>query len=133
MNKLLKTLVVATMLASPLAVFAQGGNNPIEGIDIIIKEDPSQAPIRPISLTGGELKKYNSMKASGRAIYLSKFVSERMNKITDGANPKDGWQKLLHSSLASEWCAPCKMVAFTVHAETKETKYKITFNPIINK
>lgn len=121
------------MLASPLTVFAQGGDDPIEGIDIIIKEDPSQASFRPISLSGGQLKKYNSMKASGRAVYLSKFVSEKMNKITDGANPEGGWQKLLHSSLASEWCGPCKMVAFSVHAEIEKAKYQITFKPTINK
>ncbi|NRA88165.1 MAG: hypothetical protein HRU28_12415 [Rhizobiales bacterium] len=132
MNKFLKILALTAMLVTPFTALAQGGDDPISGIDIIVKKDPGSQPIKPFGLTGGELKKYNSLKASDRAVYLSKIVAGEMNKISEGASPKGGWQKLLQTSLAKNWCSSCKVVTFTVHTQTEKAKYKITFKPKTN-
>ncbi len=131
-NKFFMMIALTVMLVAPTQAFAQGGDDPIPGIDIIVKKDPGSQPIRPFGLTGGDFKEYNSLKASERAVFLSKIVARKMNKISEGANPKGGWQKLLQSSLAKNWCGPCKMVTFTVHTQTEKAKYKITFKPKFN-
>lgn len=128
--KILKTLIITAMLASPFTAFAIGGDDPINGIDIIIKKNPGSArPIAPIRITGGTLKKYNSLKASGRAVYLSKIVSQKVMRITTGNAPKGGWQKTIQRSLAKHWCGPCKMATFTLNAKTEKASYKLTFRP----
>ena len=53
MNKFLKILALSAILAVPTQVFAQGGDDPIDGIDIIIKKDPGSQPIMPFGFTGG--------------------------------------------------------------------------------
>ena len=132
MNKFLKILALSAILAAPTQALAQGGNDPIGGIDIIILKDPGSQPIKPFGLAGGELKKYNLLKASDRAVYLSKIVAGKMNKISEGASPKGGWQKLLQTSLAKNWCSSCEVVTFTVHTQTEKAKYRITFKPKTN-
>lgn len=128
-----KVLILCAFLLNPIQVFAQGGNDPVPGIDVIITTAGIKGvnPVEVYGLNSGELEKYNSMKAKGRAGYLARIIAVKMNKISEGASPKGGWQKLLQNSLTKKWCGPCKMVAFTVQAKTAkpDASYKITFKP----
>lgn len=96
-------------LTAPLPVLATGGDDPISGIDIIIKEDPSLVPIKPFSLTDGQLEKLSGLKQKDGARFLSKIIADHIAKAGGGSGKVDV-QDLSFAALADEWCAPCKMV-----------------------
>lgn len=117
-------------LALPTIGFAQGGDDPMPGIDIIIKIDPSGDPIRHVSLSSGEIKQLNKLKGKARPNYLAKIVAPRLAKLSQGSEPPINWTKTLQQGIGKHWCGPCKMVtSFSVVAKTKEPKtaYKATF------
>jgi len=70
------SLAAITTALSTLAL-AQGGDDPIEGIDIIMRRDPSQAPIKPFSLNYDEIKQINAIKGVGRMELILKAAAKR--------------------------------------------------------
>lgn len=130
MKLLIKTLLATIALTGSFSAFSEGGN-PIPGIDIIIKDASISQPIHSFGLNKHQMERFNTLKVPGRSMFLAKIVAKKMRKLSKGSRPQGGWQKLLKNSIASNWCGPCKMVAFRVHAKTLQTKtkYKIIFKP----
>ncbi|MBT2131381.1 hypothetical protein [Aliiroseovarius lamellibrachiae] len=93
---------------SALPANAIGGNDPISGIDIIIKKDPGSRPIKPLSLSGGQLKKLNGLKGKDGAMYLAEVIAKHLagQECCGKVNMED----VMASPLVKEWCGPCKMV-----------------------
>nr|WP_320135142.1 hypothetical protein [uncultured Amphritea sp.] len=92
---------MSIMMAAP--AMAIGGNDPIEGIDIIIKKDPGSHPIKPFSLDGREIKMLNGLKGADRPTFVLKTVAKHIG--ADGAFVQSGMK-----ALGDIWCGPCKMV-----------------------
>jgi hypothetical protein len=92
-----------TLVAGLSPALAIGGNDPISGIDIIIKKNPDSRPIKPFSLNGGEIKTLNDLKGSDRPAYVLKAVAKR---IEAGDEFVQSGMKML----GDIWCGPCKMV-----------------------
>lgn len=91
-----------SMMAGLSPALARGGNDPITGIDIIIKKDPSSQPIKPFSLNGGEIKTLNGLKGANRPAFVLKTVAKRI-----GAG--DSFVQSGMKELGDIWCGPCKM------------------------
>lgn len=87
--KLLKLSLLSLTLAVPSLSLAAGGNDPIKGIDIIIKEDPGSQPIANIPFTDSEMSQYNELRENDRPTYLNKVIVpklERVNKKYGGVS-----------------------------------------------
>lgn len=99
------TLVSAlslSALAGLSPAWAAGGNDPITGIDIIIKKNPGSQPITSVPFGNGELAKLNALRGAERPNFVLKVVAARM-----GAG--DGFVKSGMAELGKIWCGPCKM------------------------
>lgn len=94
--------IVATLMLGTAPVLAQGGNDPIEGIDIIIKKDPSSAPIKPFSMSGKELRALNARKDAERPTYVLTLIAKRL-----GAG--SGFVKAGMEPLGKIWCGTCEL------------------------
>ena len=110
---------------------AQGGNDPIEGIDIIIKRDALCHPRCP-GLAGGsftpdQLKKINSLKGMDRPSYMAMIGAQYAQKATEGAQPKGGWEDVFKRALVENWNPEEKGGSTTVRAQTGKQAYKVTF------
>ncbi|MBU2936366.1 MULTISPECIES: hypothetical protein [Pacificibacter] len=92
-----------SMMAGFSPALAIGGNDPIPGIDIIIKKNPGSKPINPYSLTGSEIKMLNTLKGADRPAFVLKTVAKHIGEdaefVTSGMK-----------ALSDIWCGPCKMV-----------------------
>jgi hypothetical protein len=91
-----------TLMTGLSPAMAQGGNTPVEGIDIIIKEAGISPPIKPFSLNGGEIKTLNKLKGADRPAFVLKTVAKRI-----GAG--DSFVQSGMKALGDIWCGPCKM------------------------
>ena len=73
-------IVASTLMAAGTTTgFAQGGNDPISGIDIIIKEDPGSQRIKPFSVGKSSMKRLNSLNGDDRASYLMSLIAKRID------------------------------------------------------
>lgn len=99
----------ATTLAASLPAWATGGDDPMPGIDIIIKLDPSGDPIKPTSLTKAQLEKLNGMNIEEGVHFLSKIIADHLHKAAPDCCGKVS-VKDISAHLGKEWCGPCKMV-----------------------
>lgn len=115
-------------LTAPLPVLAIGGDDPIEGIDIIIKKNPGSKPIIPFSLTDGQLEKLSGLKQKDGARFLSKIIADHIAKA--GGGGKVDVQDLSFAALADEWCAPCKMVN-SIAIEFKTPDSGVTYSVLL--
>ncbi len=105
--KTLKILLLGLSLLLPLDLFAQGGNDPVEGIDVIIRRRPAPKPIAHFSLTGQEMQRQNrKMSFNNRRAYLIKRMLLRLNKINRKNKWKIDWHKILYKGLDTVWCPP---------------------------
>lgn len=116
-------------LTTPLPVLATGGDDPISGIDIIIKENPSLVPIKPFSLTDGQLEKLSGLKQKDGARFLSKIIADHIAKAGGGGGKVDV-QDLSFAALADEWCAPCKMVN-SIAIKFKDPDSGVTYSVLL--
>lgn len=102
--KILTAALTATALMVSFAnpIWAQGGDDPMPGIDIIIKEDPSLVPAKPMTFDQAQMKQINALKGDDRPIYALKVIAEEIGAgkgfVAAGAKAFDGI-----------WCGPCKM------------------------
>lgn len=82
-RKFISTAILATIVSTAgiAPAFAdQGGNDPIPGIDIIIKRDPASQPIDPFSLSNSELGEINRLKGDDRAEFVMKVIADRIGE-----------------------------------------------------
>lgn len=112
----LATTITATAGLSP--AFAIGGNDPIVGIDIILKKDPSSKPIKPFSLNDREIKQLNDLKGEDRPMFVLKTIAGRIDA-------GEGFVKSGMNALDDIWCGPCKMADEIV---VKFTVAKVTYS-----
>ncbi|PCJ76726.1 MAG: hypothetical protein COA53_00435 [Rhodobacteraceae bacterium] len=119
-RQLLKTTVAAGFIAilGGIPAFAEGGNDPIGGIDIIVKEDPGSQRVVKFSLSGGEVKRFNALKGSERSAYLAKIAAPYLAKVGEGRSEKE-WAGMLTDALGDNWCGPCRMVGETLARDVK--------------
>ena len=101
--KTLKILLLGLSLLLPLDLFAQGGNDPVPGIDVIIKRSAGAH----FSLTNQEMQRQNrKMSFNNRRAYLIKRMLLRLNKINRKNKWKIDWHKILYKGLDTVWCPP---------------------------
>ncbi len=104
---------------APMPAFAIGGNDPIPGIDVIVKKDPSgDKPIAPFSLTGDEMARFNRRKGRERADYLAGIIAMRIAEA-DGEIPVDVLYEAFAKAMGDSWCGPCRMVDGKIVNEVK--------------
>ena len=102
-RKFLVSILAATTALSS-AAFAHGGDDPIEGIDIIIKRDSSsEAIIKPVNFREEELKTLNSLKGMERPALIASYAAQYAQKQAGGAAPKGGWDAALKKGLIANW------------------------------
>jgi len=92
--------VAALTTAFSTLALAQGGDDPISGIDIIARRDPSQEMIKPFSLTGEEIKQINAIKDVGRMELILKAVAKR-------TKTQEGFVKSGMAVMGKDWCGEC--------------------------
>ena len=92
--------IAAITTVFSISALAQGGDDPIVGIDIIIKEDPSLAPIKPFSMTGDEMAQLNRIKGVGRMELILKAAGKRVKA-------DEGFIKSGMSVMGKDWCGEC--------------------------
>lgn len=101
---------------------AIGGDDPIPGIDIIVKEDPGSRPINPFSLTGNEVKTLNGLKGAERPTFVLKATAKRIDA-------GDAFVQSGMKALGDIWCGPCKMInEITVKFPVGEVTYVLELN-----
>jgi len=94
--------ISASLMLAAAPALAQGGNDPIEGIDIIVKKDPSSQPIKPFSLDEGQIKTLNRLKDADRRTFVLKSIAGRI-EAGESFVPSG------MTALGEIWCGPCKM------------------------
>ncbi len=101
---------LAATTLTPMAALAIGGNDPIPGIDVIVKLDPSGSkPIAPFSLTDDEMARFNQRKGRDRADYLAGIIAMHIAKA-DKEIPVKALHKALLGEMGTSWCGPCRMI-----------------------
>ena len=118
---------IALALGYAAISLAQGGNDPIEGIDIIIKRDPSSQPVMAVSFNRNQLKRINSVKGMDRPSFMAMIGAKYAQKATEGAQPKGGWEDVFKQALVENWNPEEKGGSTTVRAQTGKQAYKVTF------
>ena len=73
MFNILKILVLTTFLATPFSALASGGNDPVEGIDIIIKEAGLAG--QTVSFSKNEIEAVNKVKGMERPALIAKIAA----------------------------------------------------------
>lgn len=117
-----KTALIAATMAIGVAqpIWAQGGNDPIEGIDIIIKKDPGSKPINPFGFDAAVMEQINALKGDNRPTYALKVIAEEIGAgkefVTAGAK-----------AFEDIWCGPCKMAdEVFVKFQAEEASFGLT-------
>lgn len=126
---ILKTLLLSTTLFTSGLVFAQGGNDPVPGIDVIIKREGSIAA--KIELNDEQLEKVSALRDEDRSIYLSKVIPPMLNKAMENRFSESELQKILLKNLLANRCDPCKAFeTFSYKAQDSQSKqaYSVQFN-----
>ncbi len=111
-----KLLAIATFFAVATAAgispaLAAGGNDPIGGIDIIIKKNPSSQPITAVPVGGEQLAKLNALRDADRPLFVLETVAAQ---IGEG----EGFVKAGMAELGKVWCGTCEM------ADSVEVKFR---------
>ncbi len=94
---------------SPLAAMAEGGDDPIPGIDVIVERDPSVEPIAQDPLSGGQVEKFNSLKGAERSAFLAGIITRTLLDVGVKASPEEIRAALI-KQMGKSWCGPCRMV-----------------------
>lgn len=119
------TSVVALVLSTTLLTapaFAIGGDDPISGIDIIVKEDPGSRPIKEFSMNGREIKQLNALKGKARPTFVIKTIAKRIKA-------GDAFVKSGVNALGKKWCGPCKMVdQLSIKFKDDKAGYKVNLS-----
>lgn len=131
--KLLKLSLLSLTLAVPSLTFAAGGNDPIIGIDIIIKEDPGSQPIANIPFTDSEINQYNKLRESDRPAYLTKVIVPKLERVNQKYNYDINWNPIITKGVEQQWCitVPCDakttvVMQLTIPENLRESEVKFT-------
>jgi len=113
-------IIAATLMAAGTTTgFAQGGSDPIPGIDIIIKLDPSSQPIKPFSVGSSSMKRLNSLNGDDRAAYLMSLIAKRIDADKDVV--RDGT-----AALGKQICSKCEIGrSINVKFKSGKTTYSL--------
>jgi hypothetical protein len=98
----LATVASLSALAGLSPAWAAGGNDPIGGIDIIIKKNPGSYPIAAVPFGSDELAKLNALAGGERPSFVLQSVAAHTGE-------GDGFVKSGMVALGEIWCASCKM------------------------
>ena len=106
-TKRLFLTTAAALFAAHVAgpVLAQGGNDPISGIDIIIKPDP-----KPHAFSPEQMEAINAVKGDERPTVAMKFVAEELADQGVKLDRPDAFVAAGAKALSDQWCGPCKML-----------------------
>ncbi|MCH3885094.1 hypothetical protein [Tenacibaculum aquimarinum] len=126
--KKIKLLVFAIGIFTTLgfALF-QGGDDPVEGIDIIIKNANNNVNLSTIKMDKQSLKELSALADKDRSVYLSKYITP----IVERATTEKGLESTILKGLLENRCVECKSFetfTFKVLSNTKKENYTITFN-----
>lgn len=131
--KLLKLSLLSLTLAVPSLSFAAGGNDPITGIDIIIKKDPSSQPIANISFTDSEINQYNELRENDRPAYLTKVIVPKLERVNKKYNYDIKWNSIIEKGVEQQWCitVPCDakttvVMQLTIPKNLRQSEVKFT-------
>lgn len=119
----------AALLASGSCapLLAQGGDDPMPGIDIIIKKDPWPEP-KPFSFSEEQMEAVNAVKGDARPTLAMKLVAEELMRQGFKLDRPDAFVAAGAKALSDQWCGPCKMLdAATAEFKQGETAWAITF------
>ena len=117
-------LCLISLFFVPLFSYGIGGDDPIEGIDIIIKKNPGSKPITNFSLGNGAIKQANALEGKKRVGYLTKVINDQLNKQTAGQFKGKEWQSVLSKNISTIKCFSCKDTK-TFNFKTKEAGYTV--------
>ncbi len=106
---LLKLSLLSLTLAVPTLSLAAGGNDPIIGIDIIIKKNPGSQPIANIPFTNSEIDQYNELRENDRPAYLNKVIVPKLERVNQKYNYDIKWNPIIEKGIEQQWCitVPC--------------------------
>ena len=106
---LLKLSLLSLTLAVPTLSLAAGGNDPIIGIDIIIKKNPGSQPIANIPFTNSEIDQYNELRENDRPAYLNKVIVPKLERVNQKYNYAIKWDDIIEKGIEQQWCitVPC--------------------------
>ncbi len=131
--KLLKLSLLSLTLALPSLAFAAGGNDPIKGIDIIIKEDPGSQPIANIPFTDSEISQYNELRENDRPAYLNKVIVPKLERVNKKYNYDIKWNPIIEKGIEQQWCitVPCDaksnmIIQLTIPENMRQSEVKFT-------
>ncbi|WP_025563029.1 hypothetical protein [Psychromonas sp. SP041] len=117
-------LCLISIFFIPMFSYGIGGDDPINGIDIIIKKNPGSKPITNFFLGDHVIKKANALTSKKRSNYLTRAINDQLNKQTDGQFKGKEWQGVLSKNISSIKCFSCKD-AKIFNFKTKEASYNI--------
>ncbi|WLP94225.1 hypothetical protein [Psychrobacter sp. M13] len=102
------TIALPSLALSSLAL-AAGGDDPITGIDIIIKKDPGSQPIANIPFTDSEMSQYNELRENDRPAYLNKVIVPKLQSVNQKYNYPIKWDDIIEKGIEQQWCitVPC--------------------------
>ncbi|WP_194851990.1 hypothetical protein [Nonlabens antarcticus] len=105
----------------------QGGNDPVPGIDVIIKEAGIKETLATFSVDHRSLKELSDLKDEERSIYLSKYLTPILEKITK----EKGLEQMILKGLLETRCVECndyEVFDFKVSSKKSKKEYSITLN-----
>jgi len=120
-KRIFSAAIIATtlMAAGTTTGFAQGGDDPIPGIDIIIKEDPASRPIKPFSVGKSSMKRLNSLNGDDRPAYLMSLIAKRID--ADEGVVRNGT-----AALRKQICSKCEIGrSINVKFQSGKTTYSV--------
>jgi hypothetical protein len=106
---------------------AQGGDDPIPGIDIIVKKDPGSQPVMDTSFDRGSLANLNEMKGQDRPKYITSVVYE----LTSEVGFDRSFREDLHKALSSNWSEKYRPEETTINARSDDGEQRYTVTVVI--
>lgn len=126
--KFLKALIFTVMLSNPFIALASGGDNPVPGIDVIIKS----ASIKQIKVTfnSRELAAVNKLKGKEKPTLIAKIAANKVTSKLPKYKVKGGWNKAFKNGLLKTWCAKCNggTTSMTVKGNGGQDRLEESFN-----
>lgn len=117
--------VSASFMAGP--ALAQGGDDPIVGIDIIIKKDPSSQPVMNTGFDRGSLARLNEMKGQERP----KFITSVVYELTSEVGFDRSFQEDLYKALSSKWSDEYRPEETLIRARSADGEQRYTVTVVI--
>lgn len=108
-------------LSSTLPAWASGGNTPVPGIDIIIKNVNFEG-----SFSRRDLEAVNNLKGMDKPELIAKIAAGYLTKAMEGDAPEGGWAKVLTKGLMSDWNVDERGGTTAIKVRTKGSEKPMT-------